>query len=112
MQCAECNEQAADKKALDRHMRSAHKVAYNCDFCGAKLASEKSLVRHKKKHSEGLRGTAAAAGQGNKSVSGTTANSFAYGRKCRICGEKFPTDEDRKEHYDLAHPGEKVRLAG
>ena len=51
LQCAECNVQCADKKALDRHVRSAHKVAYNCDFCGAKLASEKSLVRHKKKHS-------------------------------------------------------------
>ena len=51
LQCAECNVQCADKKALDRHVRSAHKVAYNCDFCGAKLASEKSLARHKKKHS-------------------------------------------------------------
>ena len=50
LQCAECNVQCADKKALDRHRRSAHKVAHNCDQCGAKLASEKSLARHKKKH--------------------------------------------------------------
>ena len=47
-----------------------------------------------------MKETAFAAGAGTSKIAG--------GFKCRLCEEKFPTDEERKQHYVSAHPGEKV----
>ena len=50
-----------------------------------------------------MKQTSLAAGTG-------TSTKIAGGFKCRLCEEKFPSDEERKQHYVSAHPGEKVTL--
>ena len=49
-----------------------------------------------------------ATGKATTSAGAAGTSKIGCGFKCRLCEEKFPTDEERKRHYDSAHPGEKV----
>ncbi|XP_026461776.1 zinc finger protein 93-like [Ctenocephalides felis] len=84
-----CRTKCSSKKVLKNHFKNLHLTQkssqpQNCEICGKFFKNLRCKQLHvKMKH----------------------LNSIKTGFKCRVCDERFETDEKRKEHMEAFHPG-------
>ncbi|XP_048747485.2 zinc finger protein 595-like [Ostrea edulis] len=111
--CAECSKEYASKRALNRHVRTAHSVKkYQCDICGKVFTSKETLYHHRRGiHSESKPYRCEECGASfnfNHSLRlHRLKHSGVRPFECKECNKTYLTSNHLKMHVEGVHGGKK-----
>lgn len=104
--CCKCNQLFISKQRLDTHIHLKHKEkAYECEICGLKSVSEKSLKVHRLRHSSKFQCNICSTSTSSQSSLEDHVRTHSSDRtyRCEICDQAFKQRQSL-HHHMKSHP--------